>query len=116
MEVDGIDIVEVPPSEPAPLSLTKDELYRLQIAQLQVRAAEAELALQMLQRDLFLKQVDPEGKLKTLASIIRTRSDESSFGKKAYAEVTKEIETRLGINLKEYAFDDQNGQLSKVDQ
>ena len=104
------------PQEPESKSLSRDELYKLQVAQLQVRAAEAELNLQMYQRDVYLKQIDPENKLKTMAGYIRSRSDEAATGKQSYAQIVKEIEARLGINLKEWAYNDENGLLSRVDQ
>lgn len=115
-ELENQPVAPEGPQEPESKNLSRDELYKLQVAQLQVRAAEAELNLQMYQRDAYLKQIDPEGKLKTMAGYIRSRSDEAALGKQAYAQIVKEIEARLGINLKEWAYNDENGLLSKVDQ
>jgi hypothetical protein len=103
------------PQEPAPLALTKDELHRLQLSQFQARAFEAEQRLEMIKRDQFLKQVDPEGKLQQMMALIRGRTDEAAVAKAEYAKVVKDIEERLKILLKEYAYDDQNGQLTKLD-
>jgi hypothetical protein len=116
LEVDGIDIVEVAPEEPQPPQLTKDELHALQLSQYQARAFEAELQLEMLKRDAYLKQVDPKGQLKAFAAFIRGRSDEAAVAKTAYAEAKKKIEERLKIDLREWAYDDQTGLLTKVDQ
>lgn len=110
-----VDIQETNPDEPVVPILTKDELSKLQISQLTIRAAEAELNLQLLQRDIYLAQIDPEGKLKQASAIARSKSDEIALGKQAYNKITKEIEARLGITLKEWAYNDENGQLSKVD-
>lgn len=115
LEVDGIEIVEVPPEEPTPPSLTKDELYKLQLTQMQARAAEAEAALEIFRRDLLQKQIDPENKLGRMSAFIRGRSNEAATAKAAYDEVVKQIEDRLKITLKEWAYNDENGQLSKVD-
>lgn len=115
LEVDGIDIVEVSSEEPAQPTLTKDELYRLQITQMQARAAEAEAALEILRRDLLQKQIDPENRLGRMASFIRGRTNEAAEAKLAYEAIVKQIEARLNISLKEWAYNDENGQLSKVD-
>jgi len=115
-ELENQPVAPEGPQEPESKNLSRDELYKLQVAQLQVRAAEAELNLQMYQRDVYLKQIDPENKLKTMAGYIRSRSDEAATGKQAYAQIVKEIEARLGINLKEWAYNDENGLLSRVDQ
>jgi hypothetical protein len=101
--------------EPQQLALTKDELARLQLSQFQTRAFEAERNLAMLQRDLFLKQIDPEGRLQQLMALIRGRTDEAVVAKNDYAKVVNEIENRLKISLKEYAYDDLNGNLTKID-
>lgn len=106
---------ELEAQEPQPLHLTKDELAALQLTQFQTRAFEAERNLEMLKRDLFLKQVDPEGKLQQMMSFIRGRSDEAVAAKAAYAKVVNDIEARLKISLKEYAYDDLTGKLSRVD-
>lgn len=116
LEVDDIDIVEVAPEEPQQPQLTKDELFALQLAQYQARAFEAELQLEIIKRDAYLKQVDPKGQLKAFAAFIRGRSDEAAVAKTAYAEAKKKIEERLKIDLKEWAYDDQTGLLTKVDQ
>lgn len=115
LEVDGVEITEVPPEEPTPPSLTKDELYKLQLTQMQARAAEAEAALEIFRRDLLQKQIDPENKLGRMSAFIRGRSNEAATAKAAYDEVVKQIEDRLKITLKEWAYNDENGQLSKVD-
>jgi hypothetical protein len=107
--------LENQPSEPAPLALTRDELMRLQLSQFQTRAFDAEQRLAMLQRDLFLKQIDPEGKLQQLMALIRGRADEAAQAKADYAKVVAEIEARLSIALKDYGYDDLTGMLSKID-
>ena len=114
---DGIEIIEVPPEpqEPTPPTLTKEELHKLQLTQAQTRAANAEAALEMLRRDLLQKQIDPENKLARMGAFIRARTNEAAAAQAAYQETIKAIETRLGINLKEWAFNDENGQLSRVD-
>ena len=100
--------------EPQPVSLTKDELFKLQLTQFQARAFEAEQKLEMIKRDLFLRQVDPEGKLQQMMALIRGRTDDATLARAEYAKVVAEIEARLKINLKEYAYDDNTGQLSVV--
>ena len=105
----------VEPQGPQPLYLTKDELFRLQLAQFQSRAFEAERALEMIKRDAFLKQVDPEGKLQQMMGLIRGRTDELVVAKNDYAKVVNDIENRLKINLKEFAYDDLNGLLTRLD-
>jgi len=104
------------PQEPTPPALTKDELHRLQLTQFQARAFDAEAKLEMIKRDLFVKQVDPEGKLQQMMSIIRGRTDEAVAAKQDYAKTVKDIEERLKLNLKEWAYDENNGVLSRVDQ
>lgn len=116
LEVDDIDIVEVAPEEPQQPQLTKDELFALQLAQFQARAFEAELQLEIIKRDAYLRQVDPKGQLKAFAAFIRGRSDETVAAKAAYADAKKKIEERLKIDLREWAYDDLTGLLTKVDQ
>lgn len=110
-----IDSVELP-QEPVPPSLTKEELNRLQLTQFKIRAFEAEMQLEMLRRDLFLKQIDPEGRLQKMMSLIRGRTDEAVVAKQEYNNTVKSIEGRLSISLKEWAYNDDNGELTKVDQ
>lgn len=105
---------EEQPLEPTPPTLTKDELFKLQLTQFQTRAFEAERNLEMFKKDLYLKQIDPDNKLQQMMAIIRSKTDEAVRVKAEYAKVVSEIEARLGINLKEWAYDDLNGQLSKV--
>jgi len=109
-----LDVPE--PQDHLPLRLTEDELAKLQFTQFQYRAFEAEKALEMLKRDLYIKQIDPEGKLQQMMAYIRGRTDEAVAAKQEYSKVVGGIETRLKINLKEWAYDDANGILTKVDQ
>lgn len=111
IEITDADIVH----EPQPLKLTKDELLHLQLTQFQTRAYEAELRLEMLKRDLYVKQIDPQGQLQQMASFIRGRSDEAAASKAAYMKLVASIEERLSIKLSEYAYNDDNGELQKID-
>lgn len=117
LEVDGIEITEVPPEEPQepqPLVLTKDELHSLLLTQFQIRAYEAEQKLETIRRDLFLRQIDPEGRLNQMNSAIRGRNEEAATARTEYAKTVQSIEDRLKIKLKEYGYDDLTGQLSPV--
>lgn len=115
LEVDGNEIQAVEPSEPEAPRLTFKELADLQLYQFQTRAYAAEMELEIMRKDAYLKQIDPAGKLSGMFNVIRAKSNNLSEARVALEKTRKEIETRLGLELENYAFDDLTGILSKVD-
>lgn len=114
LEVDDVNVVSVEPSEPEPPTLNAKELADLQVSQFQVRAYEAEMQLEIIKKDAYLQQIDPSGRLNQMLAAIRSKSNNLAEAKTFYRDTVTAIETRLGVNLKEWAYNDQNGVLSKV--
>ena len=78
-------------------TLTEIEMLRHQLVGAEMRAAGAELRLQMTQRDALLEKIDPEGKLAKMdESLRKLRSafDEAATG---VMKFTIEVKTRLGL-------------------
>jgi hypothetical protein len=90
--------VALPPT-PAAEALTAlpEEIWALERADLQRRAAQAEKTAAMLERALTLQVIDPKGKIRTLETIA-AESDKLLAKAKATHESTIEtIRARLGI-------------------
>jgi hypothetical protein len=87
------------PPEPVAdvLKATEAEIWALERADLQRRAAEAEKKAAMLERALTLQVIDPKGKIRTL-EVIAADSDKLLAKAKTTHEATIEsIRSRLGI-------------------
>lgn len=87
------------PPEPAvePPKATQAELWALERADLQRRAAEAEKRAAMLERALTLQAIDPRGKIRALETIA-AESEKLLIEARATHEATVEsIRARLGV-------------------
>lgn len=93
------------------LSLTRDELLRLKLAETEIRAAESAKKLALLERAQLLAKIDPSGQLAGLEQALSGAVSAGSKAMSSYAEVASEVETRLGIKLADFSFDDETGTL-----
>lgn len=100
--------------EPTVLSLTEVELLKLKLAETEIRynnlAANAKLA----ERNQYLAKIDPENKLGRMESEIRQNLDKASSTKTRYSEVIASIESRVGIKMADYSYDDETGALIPI--
>lgn len=96
---------------PDVLVLTRDELLRLKLAETEIRASESAKKLALLERAQLLAKIDPSGQLAGLEQALSGAVSSGSKAMSAYSQVASEIETRLGIKLADFSFDDETGTL-----
>jgi len=87
------------PPEPAAdvLKATEAEIWALERADLQRRAAEAEKKAAMLERALTLQVIDPKGKIRTLETIAAESDKLLAKAKDSHESTIESIRSRLGI-------------------
>ena len=87
------------PPEPAAdvLKATEAEIWALERADLQRRAAQAEKQAAMLERALTLQVIDPKGKIRTLETIAADSEKLLAQAKAAHEATIESIRARLGI-------------------
>lgn len=104
------------PAKAAPvkvLALTTEERLHLRLYESETVRWAAESHVRGQQRDAYLRKIDPEGKLAKMSQETRAVADKSTEAQKQYQATVKAIESRLGIVLKEYSFDDVTGALHR---
>lgn len=104
------------PAKAAPvklLALTTEERLHLRLYESETVRWAAESHVRGQQRDAYLRKIDPEGKLAKMSQEARAVAEKSAEAQKQYQATVKAIESRLGIVLKEYSFDDVTGALHK---
>jgi hypothetical protein len=102
--------------EPVTLFMDQVDLANLERLHAQMRAAQSELILQQMARRSYIEKIDPTGGLNQIDSSIRKLSSERAESEKEYKDLTAAIESKLGISLKEYAYDDKTGALRFVNE
>ena len=87
------------PPEPAAdvLKATEAEIWALERADLQRRAAQAEKHSAMLERALTLQVIDPKGKIRTLETIAAESDKLLAKAKDSHESTIESIRSRLGI-------------------
>ena len=87
------------PPEPIPTALTAlpAEIWALEKADLQRRAAEAEKQAAILERALTLQVIDPKGKIRTLETIAAASDKLLAEAKATHESTIESIRARLGI-------------------
>lgn len=103
-----------PAEEHIPPTLTQEELFKLRAFESESRVAGLEAAMLTVERDVFLRKHDPEGRLARWAESIYARNEMAKQKKLAYIDAISKIEKRLGISMKDYSFDDETGALTWV--
>lgn len=98
------------------LKLTENEVLRLDKFHALVRAANAELLTMLGERKAYLQKVDPGGILENMARRIQALREEKAASEAGYKESLASAEKRLGISLKDYAYDEVTGILRPVGQ
>jgi Xaa-Pro aminopeptidase len=98
-------------ADPAPLKL--DDLTRLRLlrAQAEINNAQTRMTLAMEALKAKLKEIDPEGVLARLQTDAAAQQKVLDRFLNEYNQIYGEIKTKLGIDLKQYGFDDETGVL-----
>lgn len=100
-----------------PLFLTREEMLEMQLWQVTGQLADANIKLKAMEKDAYITQIDPQGKLAVMLTEIRSNSNLFSEAKGKLAELKAKVEQRLGISaLADYAYDEVTGILQKADQ
>jgi hypothetical protein len=90
--------VAAPPAPPIDaLKATEAEVWALEKAALQRRAAEAEKHAAMLERALTLQVIDPKGKIRSLETIVAESEKLIASARATHEAAIDSIRARLGI-------------------
>jgi hypothetical protein len=100
--------------DPAVLSLTENELLRMEKLSTQVRACDSEVMITLSQKNGYIQKIDPQGALGRFDQKINALKQERSEAEVGYRTTTAQVEARLGIKLKDYAYDETTGVLRKI--
>ena len=87
------------PPEPIPTALMAlpAEIWALERADLQRRAAEAEKQAAILERAITLQVIDPKGKIRTLETLVADSDKLLATARATHESTIESIRTRLGI-------------------
>jgi len=109
--------VPEPIHEPVPLKLTREEILEMAFLEQQVRHGNALTELETLKRDALLAQIDPSSRIKLFDTKIKASTTMVTNARDQWIQARALISKRLGgIDLDQYAYDDQTGTLQKPDQ
>lgn len=95
--------------------LTTEEMLKMQLFEEEAVAGDAQTRLLMYEKDAYIRQIDPQGKLGELIRGIQEASKKNANAKTKAKELKASIEARLNIKLEEYAYNEVTGQLNKVE-
>ena len=100
--------------DPKTLKLTELELARLEQYSERIRAAGSEHMVVLSQKNAYIQQIDPSQNIAKFDAKLLALRNEQTQGNEAYASVAKQAGERLGIDLREYSYDDVSGQLNHI--
>lgn len=96
---------------PQQMALNEPERLRLRAYMAEFRRYNAEASLRLLEKQAYLRQLDPDNKLAVLDQAIRGVSESAAKAQQQYNETLAGVEKRLGISIKDFSFDDETGLL-----
>jgi hypothetical protein len=100
--------------EPKKLFLTKEEMLNFDLHEARVECFKAKADAILVKRELFLKEVDPQGQYHKFGDALKQNNEKLTDLKNKHEALRKAIEARLGVSLKDYAYDDETGLLNFV--
>lgn len=95
------------------LRLDEMSLQRLCRLEAEVRAGQAQFTLESMQMAQYVASIDKDGVINKMQVGLRTLAQHVQTVEAAYNALREETGKRIGINLREYSFDDQTGVLHK---
>lgn len=108
------EAIQVEPQEPERKFLTKEELLGFELFEARLEMLKAKADMLLIKRELYLKEVDPNGIFHKMGDDIKKNNSAVGELKEKHEAFRKQIQERLGVNLKDYAFDDETGLLNFV--
>lgn len=111
IEITEADMVK----EEEPLRLTAEEIKELQLLNFALRCFVAEREVATMRRDELLKIIDPKGALRQFAGTIQHLTSEHNDSMNKMNRLVENIKGRLGVNIKDYTYNEETGYLQKVD-
>lgn len=97
------------------LKLTESERLNLQRLGAEIRAGDATHKQKQAEADAFIKSIDPEGKYhRLIGDAMTAKVTVQQFVMQNNALVDA-VSKRLGINLRDYSYDDETGALHELD-
>lgn len=102
------------PNELSVLKLSSADLDHLSRWDAEVRAANALLLLRQNELEIVSEKIDPQGILRAAQQAFRAARASADTTKARYLEVSKEIGSKMNVNMAEYAYDDETGVLNKL--
>jgi hypothetical protein len=100
--------------EPKQLSLKETEVLSLKLYEAETRAATYAATIRQMEREAYLRKIDPENKLGKLEEEFRGYAKKANDYRNLYQRTITNIETRVGISMKDYTYDDDTGMLHPV--
>lgn len=102
------------PEQPRLLSLKETEVLSIKLFEAETRAATYAATIRQMEREAYLRKIDPENKLGKLEEEFRNFAKKANDYRGAYQRTITNIETRVGISMKDYTYDDETGVLHPV--
>jgi predicted dinucleotide-binding enzyme len=96
---------------PKTLRLDEMTMLRLARADAEMRASSSEVLIKKGVKEGLLQKVDPQGILKKLDLDIQTLTARYHQNQMTYEKVREEVGKTLGIDMKNYSYDDETGVL-----
>lgn len=95
-------------------SLTEVELLKLKLAEAEMKCANLSANIKLMERNAYVTKIDPENKLGQIEAEIRSFLERASQSKNKYNETIASVESRVGIKMSDYSYDDETGTLVPV--
>jgi hypothetical protein len=101
-------------TSPDLLQLTELELAKMEKLSTQLRACDGEVMITLSQKNAYIHQIDPQGAIQKFDQKINALKQERVEAEMEYKTVSAGVETRLGIKLSDFAYDDKTGVLRNI--
>lgn len=99
---------------PSKVLLTESELLRLRLHYAEMERYNKQATLLTLQREAYIRQIDPDGRIGKMAHEIRVSTEAVQAAQKQYQAVVAAVEARLNLTLADYSYDDETGALTRI--
>lgn len=107
---------KLPPENTGPngeMKIDDMSLQKLCRLEAEVRAGRNQFTLEQLQMANYVASIDKDGVINKMQASLQSLVQQVQTAEAAYNGLRDEIGRKLGINLREYSFDDQSGLLHK---
>ena len=95
------------------LKLDNDTRLNLMHLDAEVRAARNQFTMEQMKLAQYIQSIDKDGIIARSQAALQATAQHMGVMEARYSQLRQEVEKKMGINLREYSFDDETGTLHK---